>query len=137
MPKRTGGYYWVPRPGEGALVWEVATCHELGFDSETGHVDMWTAVVDRLARLWRRDGGALRRALENHPYGLPRGRVTRPGKRFLINHGGDWPRDDGLERVLLAFGIEPDAARALPDEHERTTRADRAKLTWSLGIPEF
>lgn len=137
MPKRTGGYYWVPRPEEGRVVWEVATCHDLGFDSEIRHIDTWASVIDRLARLWGRDGGALRRALENHPYGLPRGRVTRPGKRFLINHGGDWPRGDGLERVLLAFGIEPGASRALSDEHERTMRADRAKLARALRIPEF
>lgn len=137
MPGRTGGYYWVPGPGEGALVWEVATCHELGFDSETGRVDMWSAVVDRLARLWGRDGGALRRALEIHPYGLSRGRVTRPGDLFLINHGGDWPRDDGLERGLLAFGIDPEAARALLDKHKRTMRADRARRARALESPEL
>ena len=101
MAKRKGGCYWIPAPGEDRPVWEVATCHRLGFYSEAGHVEMWDAVIDRLADLWGWDVTALRGALGSNPYALPRGRVTRPGKRFLVLHGDDWPRGDGLERVLL------------------------------------
>jgi hypothetical protein len=49
---QTGGYYWLPSPGDGSLTWEVVTCHLLGFDSEAGHVEMWQAVIDRLASAW-------------------------------------------------------------------------------------
>ena len=45
----TGGYYWLPAPGHPTICWDVVTCHQLGFDAEVGHVEMWTAVTDRLA----------------------------------------------------------------------------------------
>jgi len=139
MAKRTGGYYWLPAPspGNGSPSWSVMTRRQLGFDAETGHVEMWDAVVDRLAALWRKDATALRRTLGNCSYGLPRGRVTRPEKRFLVLHGDDWPRADGLERVLLAFGLDPRAAKVIFDEHERTMREDRITLGGALEIPAF
>jgi hypothetical protein len=76
----TGGYYWFPSVEPVGTVWSILTCHELGFDSEVGHVDLWPAVVARLAAAWRRDAGTLRRRLIDRYTGLPRGRVTRRGR---------------------------------------------------------
>jgi hypothetical protein len=74
-----GGYYWFPTPTVGGATWAVLTCHDLGFDAEVGHVDLWPAVVERLAAVWGRDARTLRRRLIDRYTGLPRGRVTRPG----------------------------------------------------------
>ena len=46
------------------------TCHQLGFDAEVGHVEMWTAVIDRLAAAWDKDAAVLRRLLRDRYYGL-------------------------------------------------------------------
>lgn len=130
----TGGYYWLPSPGDGSPTWDVVTCHDLGFDEEDGHVEFWHAVIDRLATAWGKDVAVLRRLLRNCPYGLPRGRVTRPGRRFLVLHGDDWPRPDGLERVLVAFRLDRRLVRPLSDEHERMMDGDRMQLLRALGI---
>jgi hypothetical protein len=47
-----GGYYWLPTPGHPSVALDVVTCHQLGFDTEFGHVEMWNAVLDRLAAAW-------------------------------------------------------------------------------------
>ena len=44
-----GGYYWLFYPDDGSIAWDVLTCHELGFDADVEHVDLWLAVIDRLA----------------------------------------------------------------------------------------
>lgn len=137
MAGLTGGYYWLPTPGDGSLSWDVVTCHELGFDAEVGHVKIWVAVIERLANAWGKEVATLRRLLRNCLYGLPRGRVTRPRSQFLVLHGDDWPRDDGLERLLVAFGLDRRLVRVLFDEHERTMNEDRRSLSKSLGISLF
>ncbi len=129
----TGGYYWLPAPGHPTICWDVVTCHQLGFDSEVGHVEMWTAVTDRLASAWHKDAAVLRRLLRNCAYGLPRGRVTRPGKRFLILHGEDSPSPDWLDSVILSFHLDRRSVKALFDEHERTMAEDRRKVLVVLG----
>ena len=131
----TGGYYWLPAPGHPTICWDVVTCHQLGFDSEVGHVEMWTAVTDRLASAWHKDAAVLRRLLRNCAYGLPRGRVTRPGKRFLILHGEDSPCTDWLERVILSFHLDRRSVKSLFDEHERTMAEDRSSVLKVLGVP--
>ena len=137
MSGLTGGYYWLPSPGDGSPTWRVVTGHQLGFDAEAGHVELWDAVIDRLATAWGKDVAVLRRLLGNCPYGLPRGRVTRPGRRFLVLHGDDWPRPDGLERGLVAFGLDRYFVRVLFDEHEVTMDDDRRSLAGILGISVF
>ena len=64
----TGGYYWLPAPGHPTICWDVVTCHQLGFDAEVGHVEMWTAVTDRLASAWHKDAAVLRRLLKDCCY---------------------------------------------------------------------
>ena len=85
-----GGYYWLPTPGHAKPSWVLVTCHQLGFDAEVGHVEMWTAVTDRFASAWHKNASILRRLVKDRYYGLPRGRVTQPGKRFQIEATGVW-----------------------------------------------
>jgi hypothetical protein len=131
---KTGGYYWLPTPGNDSVSWDVVTCHQLGFDAEAGHVEFWDVVIERLATTWGKDVAAIGRMLKNCPYGLPRGRVTRPGRRFFVLHGDDWPRADGLGRVLVAFGLELRLVRVLFDEHERTMNEERNRVTRALSL---
>lgn len=135
MKGLTGSYYWLPLPGVGGVTWEVVTCHQLGFDAETGHVEMWGAVLDQIARAWGKQREPLGKALGDCCYALPRGRVTRPGRQFLVLHGDDAPYPDWLERVLVAFQLQRSLVRLLPDEHERMLRADQLKLALTLDIP--
>lgn len=134
MAGKTGGYYWLPTPGNESVVWDVLTCHQLGFDAEAGHVELWDAVIERLATTWGKDVAAFRRMLKKSPYGLPRGRVTRPGRRYLILHGDDWPRADGLERVLVAFALDRRLVRVLFDEHERTMDVEWNRVARALFL---
>ena len=67
----TGGYYWLPTPGHATISWDVVTCYQLGFDAEVGHVEMWNAVLDRLASAWHKDSSVLRRLLKDRCYDLP------------------------------------------------------------------
>jgi len=131
----TGGYYWLPAPGHPTICWDVVTCHQLGFDAEVGHVEMWTAMTDRLASAWHKDAAVLRRLLKDCWYCLPRGRVTRPGKWFLILHGDDSPCPDWLERLVLAFRLNRRSVKVLFDEHERTMAEDRRRVLKVLGVP--
>jgi hypothetical protein len=48
----------------------------------------------------------IRRRLKDCCYGLPTGRVTGLGRRFLINHVEDAPRQDWQDRVIPAFRLE-------------------------------
>lgn len=132
---RIGGYYWFPAPAGDAVAWSVLTCHDLGQGPEEGHSEMWPSVIDRLATAWGRDALRLGRLLAEHCYGLPRGRVTRPGRRFLVLHGDDAPVGDWPGRVAGRFGLDRRSLRLLLDEHERTFTQDRRAVSEELGIP--
>ena len=97
-------------------------------------MEMWTPVLDRLAAAWGKDGAVLRRVLIDRCYGLPRGRVTRPGKRFLVLQGNDSLCPDWLERVILSFHLDHRSVKALFDDHERMLAEDRARVSKALGI---
>ncbi|AMV40191.1 hypothetical protein [Planctomyces sp. SH-PL62] len=129
-----GGYYWFPSPAGGVMSWAVVTCHDLGFDAEVGHVDLWPAVLDRLAMTWGRDAGGLRRRLIDRYTGLPRGRVTRPGKSILVLHGDDAPVSDWRERLAERYRLGGRAHRFLYDEHERRLPGDPEWVEEALGV---
>jgi hypothetical protein len=130
----TGAYYWFPVPGEGSVTWQVLTCHDLGRDAEVGHIDLWPAVIDRLAEAWREHAGRLRRRLRDAYSGLPRGRVTRPGGRSLVLHGQDAPVSDWVSRVILRFDLDRRSVRVVFDEHERMLPADRRRVAEALVL---
>jgi hypothetical protein len=95
---------------------------------------MWRLVIERLATAWGRDVQGLRKHLKRHCYGLPRGRVTRPEKRFLILHGRDAPVKEWLPIVLRKFDLERRSVKVLFDEHEVTFTSDRLKVREILGV---
>ncbi len=129
-----GGYYWFPTPTGGGTNWTVLTCHDLGFDDEVGHVDLWPSLVDRLAAAWGREERALGRRLKDYYTGLPRGRVTRPDKTILILHGHDAPVTDWRERLIESFHLERRDHRFLYDEHERMLPGDPERVEEALGV---
>src|SRR5690242_4328870 len=114
-----GGYYWLPTPTQGGVAWAVLTCHDLSQGPEVGHVDLWPAVVDRLAFAWGREARTLRRLLSDRYTGLPRGRFTRPRRTYLVLHGDDAPVAHWREQLLAAFGLGGRSHQFLFDEHER------------------
>ncbi len=130
----TGGYYWFPTRAGDTIAWSVLTCHDLEFDPDDGHFDMWPSVIDRLASAWRRDAVRLRRLLAVHCYGLPRGRITRPDRRFLILHGADAPVADWLPMVVERFNLNARTVRLLHDEHEETFIEDRRAVNAEFGL---
>ena len=136
MPRpMTGGYYWFPTQAGDTVEWSVLTCHDLGFGAEEGHVDMWPSVIDRLATAWGRDPVRLERLLARHCYGLPRGRVTRSGAKFLINHGKDSPVDGWEALIVKRFHLAGRRFRAAFDDHERMLTEDSRAVSEVLGIP--
>ncbi|MFO0887603.1 MAG: hypothetical protein U0790_00500 [Isosphaeraceae bacterium] len=72
-----GGYYWFPSPLDGRTAWAVLGYATWASMPGVGHVDLWPAVVDRLAAAWGRDARTLRRRLGDR-YGPPR--VGSPGR---------------------------------------------------------
>ena len=129
----TGGYYWLPTPSLRSFQWRVVTCHDMGFDEDVSHFDIWPKVVTDFARLWGRDPKVLRRRLDKHCYGFPRGRVTRPEKTLLILHGNDSPISDWKQQVILRFNLHGKRIRVLFDEHEQTLPADVKAVRRALG----
>ena len=102
----TGGYYWLPAPNAGGISWTVANCRDLGCGPDAGHdAERWPKLIDRLAATWGKDGKTLKRRLDLHYTGLPRGRVTRPAKEYLILHGNDSPIPGWQVLVTESFGL--------------------------------
>jgi hypothetical protein len=130
----TWGYYWFPILGDGSLTWEVLTCHDLGHDAGVGHLDFRPSVIDRLAEVWRKDAGVVRRELRDCYAGLPRGRVTRPGGRYLLLHRKDAPVADWLARVIRSFDLDQRSVRVVYVEYERMLPADRRLVEGILGL---
>lgn len=131
---RTGAYYWLPIPPLQSPGWRVLTCHDLGFGEDAGHSEIWPAVIPHLATLWGRDPEAMKRRLAGHCYGLPRGRVTRPGRVYLLLHGDDSPMiSDWTRSVADAFGLHGRRVKPLFDEHEQRLPGDVRALARVLG----
>ena len=133
----TGGYFWFPAPRDGQVEWSVLTCHDLGFDATESHSDMWPSVIERLACARGREVVPLRERLELCCYGLPRGRITQPGGRFLLIHGDDAPVSDWRTRVLRRFQLNRRSVGLCYTEHERTFAEHRTAVFGEFGLPEL
>jgi hypothetical protein len=133
---RTGAYYWLPRPDRNGArpAWELITEHGFNVAEGISHRDFWPFVVERLAAVWGKNARALRRRLRDHYAGLPRGRVTHPGSRYLIIHGDDEPVAHGLKLVRQRFQLNQVEATGLFDEHEQMIRDDHRAVQEALGI---
>lgn len=115
----TGGYYWFPRPTSGGIVWSVVTCRDLGCRKDAGHdADLWPRLMAPLAKAWGKDALDLRKKLALSYTALPRGRVTRPEKTFLVLHGDDSPTATWREMVIQGFRLTGRKVKFLIDEHE-------------------
>jgi hypothetical protein len=131
----TGGYYWLPAPHAGGIIWTVVNCRDLGCGADAGHdTDLWPKLIDRLAATWGRDGKTLRRRLDLHYTGLPRGRVTRPGKVYLILHGNDSPIPGWQVLVSESFGLAGRPVKIIFDEHETMIPGHPRAVELALGL---
>jgi hypothetical protein len=92
------------------------------------------SVIDRLAAAWGRYPVQLRRRLAKRCYGLPRGRVTRPGRLYLLLHGADAPVANWLGRVVRRFRLDRHSLKLLSDEHEQTFTGDRRAVNDEFGL---
>jgi hypothetical protein len=74
------------------------------------------------------------RLLADHYAGLPRGRVTRVHRVYLVQHGNDTPVAGGLETVEGRFGLAGRAVSHLFDGHERMLADDVDQVQRALGV---
>jgi hypothetical protein len=113
----TGPFYWFPSPGQDSPCWGLLAGHDFGLDPDTGHVELWRHVLTRLAAAWGKEATFVKRLALAYT-GLPRGRVTKPGRVYLVLHGNDAPTT-GLEgRIRLHFDLGRQQVKLLYDEHE-------------------
>ena len=101
----TGAYYWLPVPTDPGHHWVVYTSRDAGLDPDAGHTELWLCVLDRLAMAWGKHRRRLRRRLEDRYAGLPRGRVTRPSRSYMILHGRDAPLIEWQGVVAIRFDL--------------------------------
>jgi len=131
----TGGYYWFPAPDADGITWTVLTYRDLQCGSDAGHdADLWPKLIERLAAAWGRDAQPLKRRLGLSYSGLPRGRVTRPGKEFLILHGDDSPLAEWQELVIGSFRLTGLRFKLLYDEHETMIPGHPRDVEASFGL---
>ena len=130
----TGGYYWFPAPSPDGITWSVVTCHDLGCDPDAGHdADLWPRLMVRLASAWGKDAQVLKRRLALAYTGVPRGRVTRPDKTYLILHGKDSPISGWEELVIESFRLSGRKVKFIFDEHETQIPGHPEKFASVLG----
>ena len=130
----TGGYYWFPTPADDEITWLVVTCRDLACEPDAGHdAELWPKLIVRLAQTWGKDPKVLKCRLELSYTGLPRGRVTRPDKTYLILHGNDSPAQIWEAMVIEAFRLSGRKVRSLFDEHETQIAGHRQAVKKLLG----
>jgi hypothetical protein len=130
----TGGYYWFPTPEAGGISWSVVTCRDLRCSPDAGHdADLWPKLIIRLAATWGKDAQALKRRLDLSYTGLPRGRVTRPDKTFLVLHGKNSPVKIWGELVIEGFRLSGRNVKFLFDFHETQLPGHLQAVESSLG----
>ena len=126
----TGGYYWLPRPIPDGISWSVVTCRDLGCGRDAGHdADLWPRLMNHLAENWGKDFTVLKRKLAMVYTALPRGRVTRPEKTFLVLHGNDSPIPGWEDLVIAGFRLPGRRAKFLFDAHETQLPGHPEKFT--------
>lgn len=129
-----GAYYWIPAPdGDWCLsVWPNAFYE----DGEAGHVDVWRDLAFILAGLFPVEPNEVISAIENCPYGLPRGRVVKMGDgRWGVAHGNDHPVGLDLEASIAdAFCLGDVNPIFFFDDHEQMLSCDRDIVRRALGI---
>ena len=130
----TGGYYWLPRPTPGGITWSVVTCRDLGCGRDAGHdADLWPRLMAPLAEAWGKDALVLKKKLALYYTALPRGRVTRPEKTFLVLHGKDSPTAGWEEMVIAGFRLSGRQVKFIFDAHETQLPGHPEKFSSIFG----
>jgi hypothetical protein len=110
------------------------TCRDLGCGRDAGHdADLWPRLMAPLAKAWGKDAQLLERRLALSYTGLPRGRVTRPEKTFLVLHGKDSPDRRFAEMVKESFRLTGQEVKFVFDEHETMIPGHPRVVEASLG----
>lgn len=131
----TGGYYWLPSPSPAGITWVVVTCRDLGCGKDAGHdADLWPRLMAPLAEAWGKDAQVIKKQLALSYTGLPRGRVTRPEKTFLVLHGDDSATAVWWEMVIQSFRLSGRKVRFVFDEHETQIPGHPEKLRSIVGL---
>lgn len=131
----TGAYYWLPTPTFHGVNWSIVTCRDLGCGRDAGHdADLWPRLMIPLSVAWEKDANVLKRRLTLHYTALPRGRVTRPEKTFLVLHGKDSPTRGFEEMVTASFGLSNRRVRFVFDEHETMIPGHSRAVEVALGL---
>ena len=129
-----GGYYWLPTPSPDGITWSVVTRRDLGCGVDAGHdADLWPRLMVPLAAAWGKDAQILKRSLVLSYTGLPRGRVTRPDKTFLVLHGKDSPVQGFEGMVISSFRLTGRKVKFIFDEHETQLPGHPRAVEESLG----
>jgi len=135
----TGGFYWLPTPTSGptaSATWSVVTSRDLGCEPDAGHdADLWPLLLDLLADAWGRDRKSFHRRLRQCYTGLPRGRVTRPGRTFLVLHGDDAPISGWEDLVVEKCQLGSSRFTMIFDEHETPIPGHPEALAATMGLP--
>lgn len=106
----------------------------------TNHYDWWEAslagiVAEKWAKRLRVTPKKLEQELAMLPYGFPRGRISKVGRRFLVLQGGDLTPAMSISKdaIEAAFGIAGRCSWQF-DEHEQCIAEDRDEMRRVLGI---
>ena len=104
------------------------------------HTQVWErSTAEALGEIWGLDAGTVKR-IKNHPYGVPRGRVSIGVGMVFINHGKDTPmdKDEILRKVSSEFGlgglVARDKVKVAFDHHEMMQKEDRNVINGVLGM---
>lgn len=100
------------------------------------HCELWEQTLAPYLATQHRLPRRLKSELLLHPYGFPRGRVTKLGDVFNIYHGNDWEPFPAREKVAEAFHL-PDTANWVFDEHETRNDWDMACIRNILNIEDI
>ena len=132
----TGAYFWVPRPEQRSVAWDLVTCHDLNVWDGVSHREFWLYVLEHLAVAWGKDAKTLKRLLRDHHTGLPRGRVTHPKSGYIVIHGDDAPAavSNGMELVKVRFQLTGVKVTQEFTEHEKMLGDDPKAVQAALGI---
>ncbi len=133
-----GGYYWLPIPSPDGITWSVVTCRDLGCGADAGHDEvLWPRLMVLLAKAWGKDAEVLKRRLALSYTGLPRGRITRPEKMFLVFHGKDSPISGWQAAIIASFRLSGRDVKFIFDEHETQLSEHHRTLAASLGLRSY
>ena len=86
-----------------------------------------------LAEAWRRDALILKKKLALYYTALPRGRVSKPEKTFLIIHGKDSPTAGWEELGIVGFRLSGRKVKFIFDGHETQLPGHPEKFSSIFG----